>query len=529
VPSVRAVVYDLLRELGMSTLFGNPGSTELPFLREFPADFRYVLGLSEAAVVGMADGFAQSTGRAAFVSLHSASGPGNAMGAVVNAYHNRAPLVIMSGQQDRRHLAIEPYLFARSAEFVRPYVKWAAEPASPGDVPAALQRAWAQAMHQPPGPAFVSVPMDDWDAPARPLPRREVSRRQGADPADVERLAGRLRAAARPGLVVGEGVDRSGAWPQAVALAERLGTPVWAAPQAARAGFPEDHALFAGHLAPGVATLTAQLAGHDLVLVIGAPVFAVLAYEPQRQPLPDLVMLTDDVAEASRAPVTAAVVADVRLALCQLLEKVPEPLSGPARPSVPPARQPPPRVPEASPISAGYLMQTLGELLPPDAVLVEESPSNRAEMRRHVRIRRPAGFYASASGGLGFALPAAVGIKLADPARTVVCLTGDGSALYAVQALWTAAQHDLAIAVVVVGNGSYQILASFAKFAGLGQVPGLELCGLDFAAIAAGFGCRASSVTEAADLPGALAAALADDRPHVLHVTIDRAVPGLLG
>lgn len=509
----------------MSTLFGNPGSTELPFLRDFPADFRYVLGLSEAAVVGIADGFAQATGRAALVSLHSASGPGNAMGAIVNAYHNRAPLVIMSGQQDRRHLATEPYLFARSVEFVRPYVKWAAEPASPGDVPAAIHRAWAQAVHQPPGPTFVSVPMDDWDAQAPPLPRREVSRRQGPDPADVERLAGRLMSAARPGLVVGEGVDRSGAWPEAVALAERLGAPVWAAPQAPRAGFPEDHALFAGHLAPGAATLAAQLAGHDLVLVIGAPVFAVLAYEPERHQLPDLVMLTDDVAEASRAPAAAAVVADVRLALCQVLENLPQ---RPGRHG-PPARQPPPRVPGTSPISAGFLMQTLGELLPPDAVLAEESPSSRAEMRRHVRIRRPAGFYASASGGLGFALPAAVGIKLADPARQVVCLTGDGSALYAVQALWTAAQHDLAVAVVVVGNGSYQILASFAKFAGIGPVPGLELRGLDFPALAAGFGCRASSVTEAADLPGALAAALADDRPHLVHVTIDPAVPGLLG
>jgi len=519
-------VHDLLRELGMSTVFGNPGSTELAFLRDFPADFRYVLGLSEAAVVGMADGFAQATGRAAFVSLHSASGPGNAMGAVVNAYHNRAPLVIMSGQQDRRHLALEPYLFARSVEFVRPYVKWAAEPASAADVPSALHRAWAQAVHQPSGPTFVSVPMDDWDAQAPPLRPREVSRRQGADLADVERLAGRLMSAARPAVVAGEGVDRSAAWPQIAAVAERLGAPVWAAPQSPRAGFPEDHALFAGHLAAGAARLAGQLAGHDLVLVVGAPVFAFLAYEPERDAMPELLLLTDDLAEAARAPVAVSIVADVGLVLGQLLGILSP--SPPPR-TRPPARKPPPPVAATSPISSAFLMQTLGEILPPHAILVEESPSNRAEMRRHVRIRQPACFYASASGGLGFALPAAVGIKLADPGRPVVCLVGDGSALYAVQALWTAAQHGLAITVVIVGNGSYGILSSFARFAGVGPVPGLDLDGLDFQALARGFGCRASSVTDPADLAGALAQALADDRPHVLHVTIDPAVPELLG
>jgi len=524
VPSVRAVVYDLLRELGMSTVFGNPGSTELPFLRDFPADFRYVLGLSEGAVVGMADGYAQASGQAAFVSLHSASGPGHAMGAVVNAYHNHAPLVIMSGQQDRRHLAIEPYLFARSVELVRPYVKWAAEPASAADVPAAIHRAWAEAVHQPAGPAFVSVPMDDWDTPAAPLPRREVSRRQGPDPADTGRLAARLRAAGRPALVAGAGVDRSGAWPQLVAVAERLGAPVWAAPQSARAGFPEDHPLFAGHLAAGAATLIRQLAGHDLVLVAGAPVFAVLAYEPASEPPPEILLLTDDLAEASRAPAAASVVADVGLALGGLLELLPPAPGRAGRGRVPPAR-----VPGTAPISPAFLMQTLGEILPPEAVLVEESPSNRADMRRHLRIRRPGGFYASASGGLGFALPAAVGVKLADPGRPVVCLTGDGSALYCVQALWTAAQHGLAVAVVVVGNGSYSILASFAKFAGLGPVPGLELDGLDFPAIARGFGCRATAVTDPAGLPGALAEALAGDRPHLVYVAVDPAVPDLLG
>lgn len=523
-PTVRDATFDLLRARGMTTVFGNPGSTELSFLRDFPGDFRYVLALHEGVVVGMADGFAQATGCPAFVNLHSACGVGNAMGAVVNAFHNRAPLVITGGQQDRRHLESEPYLFARSVELMRPYAKRSHEPARAQDVPFALDRAWHLARTPPMGPVFVSVPTDDWDAPAAPLPAaHRVRPGVRPDARALHEMAELMRAAERPALVTGAGVDRDGAWAATVRLAEHLDAPVWAAPQAPRAGFPEDHPLFAGHLAAGRASAVRQLAGADVVLVLGAPVFAFLAYDPGTEPMPRLVQVTDDPDEAARAPADLSIVADVGSVADGLLERLPRraPASRGGRPA--------PAVPEAcSPIAPAYLMSMLAALLPPDAVVVEESPSNRAEFRRHVRIRRPESFFATASGGLGFALPAAVGIKLARPSRPVVCVVGDGSAMYVPQALWSAVGLGAAVTFVVVDNGRYAILDAAARFAGFEQVPGIELGGLDLVGLAESLGCAAERVSAPGELAAALERALGQGRPALLDVLVDPVAPPLL-
>jgi benzoylformate decarboxylase len=517
--SVRDATFALLRERGMTTVFGNPGSTELGFLRDFPADFRYVLALHEGVAVGMADGFAQARGRPAFVNLHSACGVGNAMGAVVNAFHNRAPLVITAGNQDRRHLASEPYLFARSRELMAPYVKRSEEPARAADVPAAIDRAWQLAQAPPAGPVFISVPVDDWDADAAPVTAGAV--RIAGRPA-LDELAALVERSRAPVIVAGGGIDRAGAWDAVVALAEHLGAPVWAAPQAPRAGFPEDHALFRGHLAAGHATAAGQLAGADLALVLGAPVFSFLPYEPGGT-LPPLAHVTDDPDEAARAPAVLSLVADVGPVASGLRERLA------ARDTAwPPARPTPDAPPAVSPISPAYLMAAFAAAAPPDAVIVEESPSNRSDFRRHVRIRRPASFYTTASGGLGFAMPAAVGIKLANPARPVLCLVGDGSALYGPQALWSAVRLDAPVVFVVADNARYAILDAVARFAGLGDVPGLEIPGIDFVALARSFGCRGVRVEEPGELAGALADALADDRPAVIDVAIDPAPPPLL-
>ena len=472
--SVRTATIELLRRRGMTTIFGNPGSTELGFLAAFPADFRYVLGLHEAVAVGMADGFAQMTGRPAFVNLHTASGVGNAMGAVVNAFHNRAPIVITAGNQDRRHLESEPYLFARATELMTPYVKSSREPLRPEDVPAAIDRAWQLAHTPPAGPVFVSVPMDDWEAPAEPPPRRHpISLARGVDSGVAQAIRTLLAESKRPGIIAGAGVDRDGAWAEVVELAERLEAPVWAAPQAPRAGFPEDHPRFQGHLAPGYASAATQLAGRDLLLVLGAPVFSFLPYEPGAVELPSIVQVTGDPEEAARAATAMSLVGDVARAVRALLERLPSRgADGTARAADRPI---PPMPASREPIAPAYLMATLGRLLGPDTVVVEESPSNRGDFRRHVRIRRPRSFFTTASGGLGFAMPAAVGIKLADSSRRVVCLVGDGSALYAPQALWSAVQLGLGITFVIVNNARYAILDAAARFAGLEEIPGLEL------------------------------------------------------
>jgi benzoylformate decarboxylase len=526
-PTVRAEVFELLRARGIGTIFGNPGSTELGLLADFPADFRYALALHEAVAVGMADGFAQVTGMPSFVNLHSASGVGNAMGAVVNAFHNRAPIVITAGNQDRRHLEREPYLFARSAELMVPYVKSSREPSRAADVPAALDRAWQLAQTPPMGPVFVSVPMDDWEAAADRLsPREGVRSSRQVDAVSLSGLRARLAASRDPGIVAGAGVDREGAWELVIELAERLRAPVWAAPQAPRAAFPEDHQLFRGHLAPGYATAAAQVEGCDLLLVFGAPVFSFLPYEPGEVELPPVVQVTDDSQEAARASAALSIVADLPSAVAGLLDGLPPRPRADAASRI--TRPPEPMPEPCEPIAPAYLMATIGRMLTSDTVVVEESPSNRADFRRHVRIREPRSFFTTASGGLGFAMPAAVGIKLADPSRRVVCIVGDGSALYGPQALWSAAQLHTPVTFVIVNNARYAILESAAQFAGLERVPGLELPGIDFVSMATALGCPALRVTLPGDLEGALAQALRDDRPWLVDVAVDPVAPPLL-
>jgi benzoylformate decarboxylase len=215
-PTVREAVVCLLRELGMTTVFGNPGSTELPFFRDFPDDFRYVLGLQESVVVGMADGYAQATRNAALVNLHSAAGVGHAMGNIFTAYRNRTPLVITAGQQARSILPYEPFLFATQATTLpEPYVKWSCEPARGEDVPGAIARAYHIAMQAPCGPTFVSIPVDDWDRTTEPIVKRTVSRSTHPDPDLIATIAERLDRCQRPAFVVGPGVDRNDAWDQA--------------------------------------------------------------------------------------------------------------------------------------------------------------------------------------------------------------------------------------------------------------------------------------------------------------------------
>ena len=232
--TVRESVFGLLRAFNLTTIFGNPGSTELPMFRNFPADFRYVLGLQESVALGMADGYAQATGNAALVNLHSATGVGHAMGNLFTAYRNQTPLVITAGQQARSILPFEPFLYASQAsEFPKPYVKWSCEPARAEDVPAAIARAYYTAMQPPRGPTFVSIPVDDWDRLCEPLAARQVSRTVSGDPALLAAAAEALNCAHRPVIVVGAGVARDDAWAETIALAQHHQAPVWVSPMSA--------------------------------------------------------------------------------------------------------------------------------------------------------------------------------------------------------------------------------------------------------------------------------------------------------
>src|SRR5215216_5772781 len=489
--TVREVTLSLLRELRMTTVFGNPGSTELPFLKDFPDDFSYILGLQEASVLGMAEGYAKGVGNAALVNLHTAPGLGNAMGALATAYHDKTPLVVTAGQQDRRHVALEPLLTGRLVELARPYVKRSHEPVRAEDVPKELLRAYHTAMQPPTGPVFVSIPMDDWEAEAEPLEAHSVSYRTVPHPEALAAVAEILHGARNPVIVTGSGVDRSGAFYEAVSLAEKLRAPVWQDPISPLAGFPQSHPLFRGHLPPAQRQLAGRLSGHDVVLILGAPVFLYYPYVPGPtvEEGTRMVQITEDPQEAARATVGSSVVGDVRAAI-----------------------------------------RTLTEALPEQTAIFDESASSKAKLHRYVRVDHPGGYHISGSGGLGFAMPAALGFKLAVPERPVACVIGDGSSMYSIQTLWTAANYEVEVAFVVVNNRGYSFLKGFRDAIGAGdRVPGLDVHEVDVVQVARGFGVEGEAVERAEDLQPALKRAVSAGRPYLVEVIVDPEVPELLG
>jgi benzoylformate decarboxylase len=523
--SVRDRIFETLRAHGMTTMFGNPGSTELSFLANFPDDFRYVLGLHEGAVTAMAMGHALAKGDAAVVNLHTTAGVGNAMGMIANAWHAQAPLVITAGQQDRRMIRMEPLLYGRQVEFVRPYVKWSVEPHRAVDVPEAIERAYHVAMTEPRGPVFVSICMDHLLEPCPPVTPREVSHRAAPDPAAIARAAAILQRGTRVAVVAGSQADAAGATADLVALAERVQAAVFLAPEAYRHGFPEDHPLYQGPLPPALGPLADRLRPYDTVLVVGAPVFTYFPYVPG-PPVhagTELVQLTDDPAMAARALVGSSVVGDVALAVRQLLDLV-----KPGPRCAPPRWDPPPVSAPSTPPQPDFVYREMATVLPPHAILCVEAPSSQQFLFEQVRLRDPGSYFATASGGLGFALPAAVGVALAQQDRPVVAIVGDGSAHYAVQGLWSAARHGAAVTFVFVNNHEYAILKSFERFLHLRGAPGLDLPGVDFAALARGYGLPYRHIGAPDEIQPGLAGAFAAGVPNVVEIEIDPLVPELV-
>ncbi len=527
--TVREASFELFREHGMTTIFGNPGSTELPMLAEFPDDFRYVLGLQEAVVVGMADGYAQASGRVTHVNLHTAPGVGNAMGALFNAQANKAPLLVTAGQQVRAQVTMNANLTNRDAtRVVHPFVKWSYEPARAEDVPLALGHGIHAASIAPRGPAFVSLPMDDWkaevdEAEARHAIERSVGSRASADPAAVKALAKRIAEAENPVLVVGPDVDASGGWDDAVALAERQKLPVYAspAPGGGRIGFPESHPLFQGVLPPAIGPVAETLRGRDLIVVIGSSVFPYYPYIPGPL-LPEgasLVAITSDPDEAARAPMGDAIVADVGLTLAALLAEVregdraePDPLPDPVAGE------------ESDPITPTMANHTLAQVIPEDAIVVLEAPSATLSVRNQLRISKPGSYFFGAGGGLGFGLSAAIGVQLAQPDRPVVCVLGEGSAQYAITGLWTAAAYGVPVTFLVLRNEEYAILKWFAGLEEVQGAPGLDLPAVNTSEVAKGYGVEAFRVSGRDELEAALKSAFASDGPSLVEVPV---APGM--
>jgi benzoylformate decarboxylase len=523
--TVKQATLDLLRAFGIRKVFGNPGSTELPFLSDWPDDIDYVLGLQEASVIGMADGYAQATRNAAFVNLHSAAGVGNALGNIFTAHRNKTPMVITAGQQARSILPMQGFLYAeRASEFPRPYVKFSVEPARAEDVPAAIAHAYYAAMQPPYGPTFVSIPIDDWTRQTRLLEARQVSRELGPDAHTMQALAAALSASKHPALVVGPAVDRAQAVDLMVRLAEKARAAVWVSPFSARCSFPERHPQFAGFLHASPAQLSDALRGHDLVVVIGAPVFTfhVEGHASIFDGATTIFQITEDPTAAAATPLGTSINATMKPALTMLLE-----LLGDTKRAMPAGRILPPAPRAADPIPVEYLLHTLSAAMPDDAALVEEAPSHRPAMQKFMPMRGQDSFYTMASGGLGHSLPASVGMALGRPGIRTVCLIGDGSAMYSIQALWTAARRKLPLTVVVINNAGYGAMRSFSQVMQVRNVPGLDLPDIDFVKIAEGMGCDAVRVSKSTDLAPALKRGLAYQGVSLIEVVVDSAVPQL--
>ncbi len=523
--SVKDATLNLLRAFGIKKVFGNPGSTELPFLSDWPDDIDYVLGLQEASVIGMADGYAHATRNAGFVNLHSAAGLGNALGNIYTAHRNQTPLVITAGQQARSILPLQPFLYAeRASEFPRPYVKFSVEPARAEDVPAAIARAYYVAMQPPCGPTFVSVPVDDWTHQTQAIDARDVSREIGPEAGAMKTLAAALAASKCPALVVGPAVDRAQAVDLMVRLAEKAKAAVWVSPFSARCSFPERHPQFAGFLHASPAQLSEALRGHDLVVVIGAPVFTfhVEGHASIFDGATSIFQITDDPTAAAVTPQGASIIATMKPALTMLIDLLPE-----SRRAMPAGRALSAAPRAADPIPVDFLLHTLSQAMPDDAALVEEAPSHRPAMQNFMPMRGEDSFYTMASGGLGYSLPASVGIALGRPNIRTVCLVGDGSAMYSIQALWTAAQRKLPLTVVVINNAGYGAMRSFSQVMQVRNVPGLDLPGIDFVLLAQGLGCDAVRVTRSSELAPALKRGLVHHGVSLIEVIVDSAVPVL--
>jgi benzoylformate decarboxylase len=399
-------------------------------------------------------------------------------------------------------------------------VKWSVEPARAEDVPLAIARAYYLAMQPPCGPVLVSVPADDWGRLCPPVQAREVGRSVRPDPAVLDRIGRQLDAARRPAFVLGAAVDRDGAWDEVVALAERHRAAVWTAPMSGRNGFPEDHPLFAGFLPASRERIVSLLAGHDFILALGAAAFTyhIEGEGPHVPPGCALAQIVDDPNTLAWAPVGTAVQGSVRQAARDLLER--------PRPDArqdPPPRPPAPRAEPAPLMSVAYVLQTLAGIRKPDSIIVEEAPSARPVMQRHLPILRPETFYTMCSGGLGFGVPAAVGVALGKPGRKVIGVLGDGSSMYSIQGLWSAAQLGLPITFLILKNRGYAALREFAPVYGFtprDPLQGVDLPDIDFVALARGLGCEAERVSDPAALQSVLEKTLAMDAPVLVEIEV---------
>jgi benzoylformate decarboxylase len=518
--TVGEAFYTVLRHHGVRVVFGNPGSNELPFLRDLPAHMPYYLALHEGAALAMADGYAQASGSVGFVNLHAASGTGNAMGCLTNTASSHTPLVITAGQQARRYVPVNALLTNVDAtRLCDPLVKWSGEPLHPQDAPLLAAKACLLAQSAPAGPTYLYVPLDDWSQPADEamldqLLKRSVHGNPVAGAASISALVDVLHRAENPVLVLGSGVDTDAGFAAAVSLADKLRLPVRLAPSPPRAPFPTRHRCFGGQLPSAAGALVGALAGHDLILSFGAPIFRYHAPSDggALPPGVGLYGVTDDPDEAARAPFGHHIVGDPADALARVAAAV----ESTARPW--PESLPRNAVDTRGPaFTGGAILEAINHGKSEDAVISLEWTS-AGSIRDRIDITRAKSLYSPAAGALGWGLPAAIGIQLAQPDRPVLAIIGDGAMHYTVSALWTAAHYQVPVTFVIANNAQYGALAGFSRMLDVPPAPYLDIAGLDAVKIAEGYGVRAHRIEHLDELTDVIKTGMTATGPRLVEV-----------
>ncbi len=547
----KTALLELLRQEGVRVIFGNPGTTELPLMDALATEreLRYVLALQEAPAMAMADGYAQASGECVAVNLHAAPGLGNALGMLYDAQKAGSPLLVTAGQHEQRFNFTEPLLWADLPAIARPFVKWSEEVRRLEDLPRAIHRAVKTALAPPAGPVFLSLPGDiltasadlDLGAPSR------VAFGIRGDAAAIVRAAEVIAKAKSPVIMAGDAVAQGDALLEVAALAEAIGAPVYDESMASRAAFPSTHPLYRGPLVRLPEVIRGMMSQHDLLISIGGDLFTlslpgVGEAMPEDYPVvhldtnpwelaknyPETVSILGEPG-ATLPELTAAVIAARSVAQTEAAVKRLEHVKAEGVSSLAKLNAMADAVCERHPIHPLALMQTIGRQLPDDAVVIDETVSSGNGLRRFLRSNDARSFFGLRGGGIGWGLPAAIGVKLALPDRPVVALIGDGSALYTIQGLWTAAHEKLKIVFVIVNNTSYRILKQrtnamkgLAAQSDIYVAMDLDQPAVDFVSVARGFGLAAHKVAKLGDFEELLDQALAADGPTLIDVEVDR-------
>ncbi|MDA1099994.1 MAG: thiamine pyrophosphate-binding protein [Proteobacteria bacterium] len=542
----RSAFLALLKDEGVTRLFGNPGTTELPIMHAMTeqSDISYVLGLQESIVVAMADGYARASGKIAAVNVHVAPGLGNAMGALYTANFSGSPLIITAGQQEQGHGLTEPLLYAPLVPIAAPLVKWAVEVNRIEDLPRIMRRAAKIALTPPTGPVFISLPGDILNMEAA-IDLGESTRVDAAarpSDASLESLAARLLQARHPVIVAGHEIVASDAFVEAAQLAEMLGAPVYQQTVNDGAHFPFEHPAFMGSLNRNQSYVRDVLSSYDLLLCLGADLLRMSVYS-EVDPLPaDLAVIQigqRDWEMGKNHAVELALRGDVKETVAALLPVLSarggQDLKDRAKTSLATvaagnwsiqreaSRAKFTELAAASPIEPDWLMMRLVDLLPADAIVVDEGIISSRSLLNFLPVRDRYGYFGNASGGIGWGIAAALGIQIANPDRRVVAVLGDGSAMYSIQALWTAAHLKLPITFVIANNGGYRIIKErLLAFHGNDQFIAMDFKdpAIAFADLARSLGMQAERIDAGGDFETAFQAANGRDGPTLLEVVV---------